>query len=470
MEKNDLKVAIINISLRPGAKVKYFPMGLGFVMTAIRDAGYQFDYIDQDLYNLSEEDVIEKLRENRKEYDVILMGCIVTGYKYVKSLATKLKFTFPKAIVGVGNSVATSIPSELLRYTDVDVAVIGEGDITSVEFLDAICNNISLSEVDGLAFKDDRGTLHFTNPRTVIEDITKYYVDYSFFDMEKYIPFMSCGIGRPYPVEPLRAFTINTARGCINRCTFCYHVFRNERYRRRNMETIMKDVKTVIEEYKVNYIAFADDLTFFNKTVLEEFIEWKENLGLEFYWEGIIRGDLFNSDDDLLLLRRLKENGCWLLLYSLESSNPEILKAMNKHLDINQFKKQTKIIKESGIYVATSLVIGYPQETIATIEDTFDVCIKSGINPSVGYLLPQPATEIYEYAVENGYINNIEKFLLELGDRQDLRINLTSIPDDILVKTVEENILRCNLSLGVESVSDNLLKTQSYYLTNKKSE
>lgn len=73
-----MKIAIINISLRPGAKVKYVPIGLGYVMSSIKNAGYEFDYIDQDLYNMQEAEVLEKISD---KYDVVLMGCIVTGYK-----------------------------------------------------------------------------------------------------------------------------------------------------------------------------------------------------------------------------------------------------------------------------------------------------------------------------------------------------------------------------------------------------
>ncbi len=464
--KSNLHIAVINISLRPGAKVRFFPVGLGFVMTAIKKSGYDFDFIDQDLYNLSQDEVIAQLVSGNG-YDVVLMGCIVTGFRYVKSLVDKIKEKLPDVIVGVGNSVATSIPIELLTYTKADVAFIGEGDITDVEFLDAIRDRRPLSEVDGLAYKDEKGNIVFSKPRQVIQDISDLYVDYTLFDMDKYIPFMSRGIGRPYPVEPLRAFVINTARGCINRCTFCYQVFRNEKYRRRSMEMIMRDVKHVIDKYDINYIDFADDLTFFNKKVLDEFLDWKEKLNLNFYWEGIIRGNLFTGEEDLPLLQRLKENGCWLLLYSLESSSPEILKAMNKHVNLDQFRKQTAIIKKAGIHVATSLVVGYPQETVETIKDTFDVCISSGINPSTGYLLPQPGTEIYDWAKQQGYIDNVEEYLLALGDRQDLRLNMTSMPDDVLVQTVEDNVRRCNKALGVESITDSLLKTQSYYLTDK---
>ena len=114
---SSMNIAVINISLRPGAKVRYFPVGLGYVMTAIKDAGYKFDYIDQDLYNLSEDEVLKQLGQ---KYDVVLMGCIVTGYKYVKSLASKIKQQSPHTMIAVGNSVATSIPEELLNHTLAD--------------------------------------------------------------------------------------------------------------------------------------------------------------------------------------------------------------------------------------------------------------------------------------------------------------------------------------------------------------
>ena len=201
--------------------------------------------------------------------------------------------------------------------------------------------------------------------------------------------------------------------------------------------------------------------------MLEDFLVWKKKLGLSFYWRGTIRGNLFTKKEDLDLLLRLRENGCDNLTYSLESSNPEILKAMHKHVNIDQFKYQTKLIKESGINVATSLVIGYPQETEDTIKDTFDVCIDCGISPSVGYLLPQLGTEVYDYARRGGIIDDVEEYLLALGDRQDLRLNMTKMSDETLKRTVEENIVRCNEALGVEMITDNLLKTQTYFLPAK---
>lgn len=58
----------------------------------------------------------------------------------------------------------------------------------------------------------------------------------------------------------------------------------------------------------------------------------------------------------------------------------------------------------------------------------------------------------------------MEDFLLAMGDRQDLHLNMTSMKNDELEKITEQNIIRCNKALGVECIGDSLLKTQSYYI------
>lgn len=281
---------------------------------------------------------------------------------------------------------------------------------------------------------------------------------------------MGAGIARPLPMpeKDLKAFPVNTARGCINKCTFCYHVFRNNIYRRRTIKAIMDDVEYLINHYGVNYVTFADDLSFYNKKIIEEFLYEKEKRKLTFFWDGTCRGNLFNSEEDIILINRMKSSGCHNLGFSLESSNPDILKAMNKNIKVEDFIMQAKLLKQGGVAIGTSIVIGYPQETPETIKNTFDICIECEIVPSVGYLLPQPGSEIYDYAITHGYIKDVESYLLALGDRQDLRINMTKIPDNELEKIVEENIIRTNNALGVISTTDNLLKTQNYFVGGKK--
>ena len=57
---------------------------------------------------------------------------IVTGFRLVRQISALAKKINPKSMVVAGNSVTTSIPEILLTHADVDVAVMGERDITFV--------------------------------------------------------------------------------------------------------------------------------------------------------------------------------------------------------------------------------------------------------------------------------------------------------------------------------------------------
>ena len=146
---------LINISLRPESKVKLFPIGIGYIATAMKNAGYGFDLIDIDAERYSEHEVDDFLQ--RKKYDVIAMGCIVTGYSKVKDLCRRVRHYQKDALIVVGNSVATSIYQILLTKTEADVAVMGEGDITIVDLLDAVSDNRDLSTVKGISYKTNGG-------------------------------------------------------------------------------------------------------------------------------------------------------------------------------------------------------------------------------------------------------------------------------------------------------------------------
>jgi anaerobic magnesium-protoporphyrin IX monomethyl ester cyclase len=121
-----LKILIINVALRPNSPIKYFPIGLGYIATAIKNAGYDFDLLDIDAHRYSGEYVEKFIR--RSHYDIICMGCIVTGYKIIKELTLLIRTYQPHAKIVVGNSVATSIPEILLTRTESDIAILGEGD------------------------------------------------------------------------------------------------------------------------------------------------------------------------------------------------------------------------------------------------------------------------------------------------------------------------------------------------------
>lgn len=457
-----MNILLINVSLRPLSPVKMFPVGLGYIATAMKHAGFSFDLLDIDAYRYSDEEVERRIR--RRKYDVVCMGCIVTGYRIVRDLAAVVRHHHPRALIVAGNTVASSVTETLLGRTEVDVAVLGEGDETIVDILRTMEKEGDLEDVPGICLRKD-GRIRRTSARPPIRDISILpFIDFSLFDAELYITNASTYVSDPLPVprEEVRLLPVNTARGCVARCTFCYHVFDGMPYRFRSVENIVTEVRQLVDRYAINYVGFSDELTFFSKKRALEFSEAIIRSGLGFYWVINCRGDLFDREEDIEIIRKMKEAGCISVGYSLESSDPGILRAMNKKITSDSFSRQTQLFHKAGMPVVTSLVLGYPQETPETIRRTFDCCIENRIYPSAGYLLPQPGSKMYDYAREHGFIRDEEEYLLLMGDRQDLRVNMTSIPDEEFERHVLEGLKRCNRILDVGLDEENLIKTQYY--------
>ena len=86
MREDFMKILFINPSLRRGAKTKLLPVGIGYIMTYVHENGYDFDLLDVDIDDLSDEEVETYIRKNK--YDVVLSGCIVT--KLIASLRSTI--------------------------------------------------------------------------------------------------------------------------------------------------------------------------------------------------------------------------------------------------------------------------------------------------------------------------------------------------------------------------------------------
>lgn len=458
-----MNILLINIALRPESKIKLFPIGLGYIATAMNKAGIKFDLLDIDAHRYSDDEVNEIIK--KKPYDIVAMGCIVTGYSKVKKMCSRVRKIHPNACIIVGNSVATSIYEILLSKTDADVAVMGEGDITIVQLINTLVSGGGLDSVYGIAYKKE-GKIILNPPQPPIADIsTLPHIDFSLFDVEVYIGNAKVQIAEssvPIPREQLRALPLNTARGCVGRCTFCYHNFKGYKYRYRTMDSILDEISEMIRKYDLNYIFLGDELTFFSRKRAVEFAEAILDSGLKFYWEATCRADCFTKEEDVDIMKKMKAAGCVGAAFSLESSNSEILKMMNKHITVEDFARTARLFRAAGITTMTSLVIGYPTETVDSIRNTFQVCEDCKIYPSAGYLLPQPGSVMYDYAIDNGYITNEEEYLLAMGDRQDLRLNMTKMTDDEMEEAVLKGLSKCNNNLAVGLDKEHLIKTQYY--------
>jgi len=464
--KKELKLLFVNPCLRRGWYTKLPPVGLACVMTYFHDNGYEFTLLDIDINEYDDSYVEQYLQNNH--FDFILIGTIVTHYKWIKWFVNIAKNHQPNSKIIVGNSVAGSIPELFLTKTKADVAVIGEGEISAYETVEAFRLGKDLLTVNGIAFKDNNGNF-VQNPPRKVGDINDFgFINWDLFEIERYIAKPVVNLDKDIKPEDMRAMPVITARGCAFKCTFCHYVFWNDPYRNRKPEKILDEIKHIIEKYNVDYIQFWDDLSFASAIQVERLCDLIIKSRLKFKWNCAIRVDLFSRanlsyEDSIRVAKKMKQAGCYLCGYSLESGNQEILEMMNKKIDADAFYTTVYILKEAGIISETSVVFGYPIETKETIQQTFDQCFKAGVYPSIGFLLPLPATGMYEYAKQKGLITDEDRYLESITERQDICINLTKMTDDEIMTEIKNGARKLNEAFKIGLTEETFIKSKGYH-------
>lgn len=486
-----MKILFVNPSLRPNAPHRYIPVGLGYVITCVRDAGFAFDLLDIDIGRYDNAYVERYMRTH--DYDVVAIGSIVTHYKWVKWFVNLTKSYNPNCRVIVGNSVGGSIAEVIFAHTKADIVIKGEADVTIVEVLEHLRDGKPLGRiiepptaiphsngdlpssynatgVEGIIFRGPNGIPLNTGARKAVKDInTLPFPDWDLFDVQEYIKsshYLARHTTR-YPREKAVVFPVNTARGCVFKCTFCHYVFWNDPYRHRSAASVVAEIRRNKEKYGANYIEFWDELSFHKVGPAEKFLDELIKADLGIHFNCAVRSDLFGKDevsldDRVRIATKFKKAGAIALSFSLESGDDEILEAMNKRVKAAFFDEQVRILRQVGLIADTSLIVGYPQETPKTIKKTMDMCERNRIYPSVGFLLPLPATGMWNYAIEKGYITNIDQYLVEMTERQDLVLNMTSMDGNELVGLVKQSLRQLNEKFGNPLTEETLIKTGGY--------
>jgi radical SAM superfamily enzyme YgiQ (UPF0313 family) len=158
----------------------------------------------------------------------------------------------------------------------------------------------------------------------------------------------------------------------------------------------------------------------------------------------------------------MKECGCYSTGFALESGNKEILEMMNKKINVDDFYKTVYVLKKVGIITQTSIVFGYPQENKETIKETFDQCLKAGLYPSIGFLMPLPYTAMYDYAKVNGFITDEDAYLESITERQDICVNMTKMSNEEIMNEIEVGAERLNELLKIGLKKGSYIKTKGY--------
>jgi len=439
-----MKVLLINPPIREWSKPNIVPLGLGYIASVLRNCGHEVEVLDINGYRWPGNEVEEKIKN--ADFDIAGIGAIVTVYKKVKWLISLLKKYHPSKFIMVGGSVGTSIPGIILSKTQADIVCIGEGEETAVDIVKAIEDAKDLSEVDGIWFKDKDSNIHRNRPRKTIDKLDSIpFPAWDLFPMDIYLKNPVGAANRnkwedgSANNEQLLTMNLVGTRGCPYKCIYCYHDFMGHKYRHRSAENIVSEITILHEKYGVESIHFMDDEFCMEKEFVFDFCaRLKKKFNGKIPWGCSGRVNLMTEG----LLTAMKDAGCVLVGYGIESGSQKILDVMKKAVKVQQAKKSILLTKKIIGRAECSFVIGSPHETIETIRETVDFCKELELRPEVVFFMTAyPGTELYRIALEQGKIKDEEEYILGLGEQgEKIRINFTDIPDDKLYKVQAEMI------------------------------
>jgi anaerobic magnesium-protoporphyrin IX monomethyl ester cyclase len=363
------------------------PMGLLYVASALETRGYNVSVIDANAEDLSIQDVIVRLKKGFSH--VVGISCNYAPlHNSSIDLCREIK-KFNKEIVTImGGNHATASYKSLFEMggSDVDIIILGQGEYTFPNIIASINNAKMRSTVKGIAYKMD-GLIVTTPPETFIKNLDELsYPAYHLVDMKKY-----------------DRYNVITSRGCPYRCTYCAsNVITGGKVAVRSPKNILYEIKKLLTKYGDKIVWFSDDTFTANTKHTNDLLDLIISDGIKFKWSCLTRVNTTSKE----LLEKMKKAGCQYISYGVESADDGIIDAMNKKITMEDVEKTLKLTKKIGIDMYLFFIVGYPGDTIDTINKSFKLIKK--VKPSgvaFNILIPLPGTPLWKELEEKGLVD-----------------------------------------------------------------
>jgi magnesium-protoporphyrin IX monomethyl ester (oxidative) cyclase len=258
-------------------------------------------------------------------------------------------------------------------------------------------------KIKGMSFSG-RAVTDFT-PAEIITDL-----DTIPFPARDKLPMDKCLSFRSPRRENLKSASLITSRGCPFDCNFCsIHLITGRLGRKRSAENVLEEIVSLIKSYDIEHIEFEDD----NLTVDREraacIFQGIEKINRDIKKVSWSTPNGVKIDTlDKGLLEIIKKSNCRFLSFGIESGDPEILKKMNKNINLERVAETAAICKQLGIRTSAFFMIGYPGETKESFNKTI-LYVKKLREAGVGefyYTVTRayPGTKLFDFCRENNYL------------------------------------------------------------------
>jgi hopanoid biosynthesis associated radical SAM protein HpnJ len=364
----------------------------------------------------------EQTIEIAKQYEFLVLFTSTPGFPGDILLANAIKAANPKIKIAFVGPHVTVLPEKSLRDCPaIDFICRKEFDYAVTDF----AKGKPLEEIAGASFLKNGKIVHNPDAPQLgnLDDLPHVTEVYKRdLDITNYnVPFLL----HPY-------VSLYTTRGCPAQCTFCLwpQTLSGHPWRKRSTDDVAREMANAKKLWpNVKEFFFDDDTFNIQSARTIELCAKLKPLGLT--WSCTSR-----VTTDYETLKAMKEAGCRLLIVGYESGDQQILKNIKKGATIERARDFTRDCHKLGLVIHGDFIMGLPGETHETINNTIKFAKELDVETiQVSVAHAYPGTELYDFAVSNGFMVGDNK-MVDDGGHQLAQIQYPGLPADDIMSAV----------------------------------
>jgi anaerobic magnesium-protoporphyrin IX monomethyl ester cyclase len=370
----------------------YPTLGLTTVAAEALRRGHRVDVLDLSYRPYDWTLVREKILEVRP--DVVGITATTPLMNQLRDISVLCKDVSPDILVVGGGAHISAMPVESMEESRLDLALVGESDLTFGE----VCDGHDPRTILGLYYRDGGGRIVATAPRPLIEDLDDLALPaWHLYDPAQYRNKVSKILARHRP-----ATITEFSRGCVFKCDFCASkMTMGLGYRKKSPRRCADEVK---ELWRLGWREFmlADDIFTSDHhwaTAVAEAIA-AAGTGMTWTCNNGIRVESANDE----LFRAMRKAGCYRVSFGFESGNDAVLKAFGKggRASLDLGRQAVRKARAAGIETNGFFLVGLSPDTEESMRDTIAFARSLELDIlKFGVTIALPGTPMFnEYAAE----------------------------------------------------------------------
>jgi anaerobic magnesium-protoporphyrin IX monomethyl ester cyclase len=326
--------------------------------------------------------------------DLAIWGSATPSITSDLSLAERLKKIHSGLMTCTFGTHAATLAEDCLRqHPDLNFIIRGEPEMTVGDLARMLSEKASPEQVPGLIFLDSQKRLVVTPERELpknLDDVPD--PAWQYLDLNSY----------RLPLKGRKFLMVVPTRGCPYACSFCTtHSYYGSNLRRRSPARVIAEIRRNVTEFGVKDFLFWSDTFTLDRSYVKELCRAiiAENLAIS--WASNSRIDTIDQE----MFRLMREAGCWMVSYGIESSSQDVLNATQKGASVKDIVKAVSWAKAAGLQVTGHFVLGLPGETPASLEETVKFSRGIGLDFAQYYCaVPFPGSSLYVEAKQKGWL------------------------------------------------------------------